>query len=121
MANNVQVNADRKLQCLLKDNAACEFWALHFRSAMRVRCDDFFMQFICFQDPIVPQRFKDFDREEKNLFCRVMQDRYDEDGSADMTPNELDQFFEDMRTDPFIVEKIDLDVQKRKYQKHFSL
>jgi hypothetical protein len=122
MANNIVVNENRmRLQQMLTNPYAIEFWASQFGNALRVSCDDFFMRFVYMDVAYVPQKFKDFDLEEKKIFVNVCTKRYDDDGSGDITPIELKLFFDDMDDDKFFVNKIHLGVAKEKYKRHFSL
>lgn len=50
-----------------------------------------------------------------------MTKKYDESGSGEITPLELKIFFNDIKTNPFFAQELDLKVQKAKYKKHFNL
>lgn len=114
MANNVTVNENRsRLKKLVKNKDAVEFWATQFGSALRVRTDDFFMRYALGMDNI-PQEIKDLSLEEKKIFCDALEEKYDDDKSGDITPIELDTFFNDMEEDKFFIDRFILETHKRK-------
>lgn len=122
MAANITVNENRmRLGQLIKDKDAIEFWSTQFGSQLRVKTADFFMRFVFLDADFVPQRWKDFDITEKKIFVEVCSEKYEEDKTGDIDVTEMGTFFYDLKNDIFIVQKIDLEVQKRKYALNFSL